>query len=115
MGLKDFLRSEKEKTASDVQWALHQSPETANKTMKFLRSSIAVKLAVLMAIGGGLYLAVTTLTTVKLGILLYILVGSGVARYSDYSWTDWESYTAVLLWLPIVFYSFLPDSVRIEK
>jgi len=115
MGLKEFLRREKEKTASDVQWALTQSPETANKTLRFLRKSMPVKLGTVLALGGGIYLAVTSLNLTELAALGYLLIGVGVARVSDYGYSDWESYYAVLFWLPTVLYGALPDRFRVEK
>jgi len=115
MGLKDRLEEERKKTGEDVEWALNRNPEAANKAMKFMRSSLAVKLAVILGIVGTVYYSVTALSTNQLLALTYVLVGSGVARYSDYSWMDWEAYLAVVAWLPIVLYSFLPDKLRVEK
>jgi hypothetical protein len=119
MSLKDKLferlEEEREKTGEDVQWALEQDPETANKVLKFLRSSLPVKIGVFLAVIGAVYLTVTSLSTNQLLGLGYILVGLGVAKVSEYSWSDWESYVAIVAWLPIVLYSFLPDRVRIEK
>lgn len=119
MSLKDKIlerfEREREKTSEDVQWALEQDPKTASKVLKFLRSSLAVKLGVFLGIVGAIYFTVTSLSTNQLLALGYVLVGVGVAKVSDYGYSDWESYIAVTLWLPIVLYSFLPDRVRIEK
>jgi len=115
MGLKDRFRREKEKTSSDVDWALNRNPEAANKALKFMRSSIAVKLAVIIGVVGSLYYAVISLSTLQLAGVFYLLAGAGVAKFSDYGYMDWESYLAVGFWLPIVVYSFMPDKVRIEK
>jgi len=115
MGLKSFLRREKEKTADDVQWALSQSPETANKTLRFLRKSLPVKLGAVLVVLGGIYVAVTSLNLVQLAALAYTLVGVGVAHVSDYGFSDWESYYATLFWLPTVLYGALPDRFRVEK
>lgn len=115
MGLKKRLQREKEKTASDVQWALSQSPETANKTLRFLRKSLPVKLGVVLALGGGIYVAATSLNNLQLAALAYLGIGVGVARVSDYGYSDWESYYATLFWLPTVLYGALPDRFRVEK
>lgn len=119
MGLKKrlqkILEEEKRKTSKDVQWALEQDPKTANKVLKFLRKSLAFKLGVFLAGFAVFYVTVTSLTFNQLLMLLYALTGAGVAKVSDYTWSDWESYVAVALWLPIVLYSFLPDSLRVEK
>lgn len=113
--LLERLEAEREKTGEDVEWAMQRNPEAANKALKFMRSSIAVKLGVIFGVLCGAYYTVSILPTFQLAAVVYILIGSGVARYSDYDWFDWESYVAVGLWLPIVVYSFLPDRVRIEK
>jgi hypothetical protein len=115
MGLKDRLEKEAEKTSEDVDWALNRNPEAANKAMKFMRSSIAVKLAVILVVVGSVYYIVISLSMLQLAAVFYLLVGAGTARYSDYGYRDWEAYLAVGFWLPIVVYSFLPDKVRIEK
>lgn len=115
MGLKDRFQKEKRRTAEDVQWALNQSPETANKTLRFLRKSLPVKLGVVLALGGAIYVAVTSLTNQELAVFTYLLIGVGVARVSDYGYSDWESYFAVLFWLPTVVYGVLPDRCRVEK
>ena len=119
MSLKEKLKKraerEAEKTSEDVQWALEQDPDTANKVMKFMRSSIAVKLAVILGVLGSIYFVVTTFSTFQLLVLGYFLTGIGVVKVSDYGFRDWESYFAVVAWLPVVLYSFLPDKVRIEK
>jgi len=109
------LEAEREKTGEDVQWALQKDPETANKVLKFLRRSWPVKIAVLLAVIGSLYYAVISLSTLQLAGVFYLLAGAGVAKFSDYGYSDWESYLAVVAWLPIVLYSFMPDKVRIEK
>lgn len=119
MTLKDKLfeqlEKEREKTSEDVQWALEQDPKTANKVLKFLRKSLAFKLGVFLVAIAGIYTVVATLSTNQLLMLLYVLTGAGVAKVSDYTWSDWESYVAVAFWLPIVLYSFLPDKLRVEK
>jgi len=115
MSLRDRLQEEAEKTGEDVEWALNRNPEAANKAMKFMRSSIAVKLAVILGVVGSVYYIVISLSALQLAGLFYLLVGAGTGRYSDYSWMDWEAYLAVGLWLPIVLYSFLPDKLRVEK
>jgi hypothetical protein len=113
--LQKILEREREKTSEDVQWALEKDPETANKVLKFLRSSMPLKIAVFLGAIAGIYVTVTTLSTNQLLALLYFLTGIGVAKVSDYGWSDWESYFAIVFWLPVVVYSFLPDRVRIEK
>ena len=113
--LQKRLEKEQEKTSEDVQWALEQSPETANKVLKFMRSSLPFKIGVFLAGIGAVYMVLVSLSTLQLAGLFYVLVGTGVAKVSDYGFGDWESYIAVVAWLPIVLYSFLPDKWRLEK
>jgi len=46
---------------------------------------------------------------------MYLVVGVLIVRVSDYGWNDLEAYPAVVCWLPLVVYSFVPDKYRVEK
>lgn len=109
--LQNRLEREVEKSQADVAWALQKNEGAADTANSVMSNGIYKNLFLALLFFAGLVYAFKSLTSLQFWSLSYFAVGVLVARFSDYDWSQWQAWVAVVLWLPAVISGFVKKAV----